>query len=824
MRVLERAHDTSQAARDTLGPPMRAPLAVPFLFLLLASGPDRALAQAPGARGEALPASALGPGVVEPMAKVLLRQRALPPQLRVLANAHDGSAGRWLVPARDAATARPHSGQRYAINQWGDVAMAIGFPDRVDVEGAWFAAQGGRGSATTAVRALGYRDGQEVAHSEWLESLSTTPLWLAMDLRDVDRIVVQARPTRGGAGWFAMDDLTYRDTATSTRIVVDFEDIPWRTVLTDSGYRGLRWERGAGKFAPDDERTGQDGVRAVPPPQRPPQTQQQKQQPSQIASSLAGNTAFCSLGGTSPHVTWSTTGPMIFDPGSACIPPDSSGAAGPQHFLSFVNSNLSVYRKDTRARVVNVALTTFFALPGGVGIGDVRAVFDPHSQRFVVAASTGPYRWIYLAVSQSSDPTGAWFKTSFLAALGSDSNKWPDFPTLGVDRDGIYLASLMVGGSYPITIWALDKAPLLQANPSLGTITAWRNNPWEGAIQPCTTHGNAIGEFLISCPDQGTFRLRRIAGPMTAPTLVDLGLIPVPWQDSPPAAPALGSTTDISTGDFRPSHATWRNGSIWVARGVSHAGRAACSWYQIDSATKAVLQSGTVADPVRSYYYPSLVANDRGDVAMACNGSHAGEYVGAYYTGRLANDPPGAMSEPALLCAGEGPYERVDGNGINRWGDYSYCSVDPANDSFWTIQEYARTNNDWGTWIARLEFDWFNYGSGWPGTLGVPDLSIWFGRPLLGTFQLLHVGNSGAATASFLLLGLQPDNLPVLGGTVLVAPMATETVPASRFLVFSIPNWPSLLGISIFMQAIEIDAGASSGLSFSRGLEMRIGM
>lgn len=787
-------------------------------FCLLTVAAGALPAQGERDPGERLPASALGVGVVEPMAKVLERQSALPPQPRIVAKEHDGRPGRWLVPARSAAVTPAHSGERYAINEWGDAAMGIGFPRRVSVEGAWFAAQGGRGSATTAVRALGYRDGKEVAHSEWLESIGPSPRWLAMDLKDVDRLVVEARPVRGGAGWFAMDDLTFRDVGATARVVVDFEDIAWRSVLTDSSYRGLHWERGSGRFERDLDAAEPDGVRVVPAPQQPPQPQLRTAPPAGDPT-----TSSAVVSGTAPHVTWSVNGPQIFDPGSAVIPPDSSGAAGPNHFLSLVNSNFSVYRKDTRARIVNVALDAFFTLPNGVGIGDVRAVFDPHSQRFVISAMTGPYGWIYLGVSQSSDPSGAWFKTSFLAASGSDSNKWPDFPTLGVDGNGIYLAALMVGGSYPMTVWALDKTPLLQGTPSLGAITAWRNLPWEGAIQPAVTFGNAGGEFLVSRVGQTNLRLRKITGPLTAPGLFDQGMIVVPAQDSPPPAPALGSVTDISSGDFRPTHMMWRNGSLWLAQGTTVAGRAACRWYEIDSATRTVRQSGTVADPVRSYYHPAIAANERGDVVMACNGSHAGEYVGAYFTGRLAGDPLGVMSAPLLLRAGDGPYDRVDGNGTNRWGDYSYCSVDPNDGSFWTIQEYARPNNDWGTWIARVEFDWFPYGAGWPGTARVPDLSILFGRPLLGTTPLLLVGDSGAAAAKFLLFGLQPDNQTIFDGTLLVVPTSTQFL-AGQYASLAIPNWPVLLGMSIYAQAIEVDAGASSGLAFSRGLELRIGM
>ena len=51
---------------------------------------------------------------------------------------------------------------------------------------------------------------------------------------------------------------------------------------------------------------------------------------------------------------------------------------------------------------------------------------------------------------------------------------------------------------------------------------------------------------------------------------------------------------------------------------------------------------------------------------------------------------PGQMAPVQLLKAGEAPYQTIDGVGRNRWGDYSYTSVDPVNDiDFWTIQEYA---------------------------------------------------------------------------------------------------------------------------------------
>ena len=62
------------------------------------------------------------------------------------------------------------------------------------------------------------------------------------------------------------------------------------------------------------------------------------------------------------------------------------------------------------------------------------------------------------------------------------------------------------------------------------------------------------------------------------------------------------------------------------------------------------------------------------------------------------------MGSVALLKAGQAAYQQLDGSGRNRWGDYSYTSLDPNDDmTMWTIQEYATsTSNIWGTWISQL--------------------------------------------------------------------------------------------------------------------------
>lgn len=671
-----------------------APQAVPPPQVPPNSAPD--LADAPRVHiGERLDASAFGRGVIETMDVVLAREAARPAGPETNPKGRNGAPGAWIVPSRNAANATPHSGVRYVMNQWGDTRMGIGFPERVDVDGAWLAGQGGSGSWARGVQAVGYRAGTEVARSGWLEAIGAAPAFFAVGFTDVDRIEIVARAAFDGAGWYALDDLAFRSHASGAAQVIDFEDQRWGARLSGSGYRGLTWETGTGEFKQD--------TAVVHRPETPPGLLDEPISPSNHIEPYPST-----LYGTPPTPGINFIGPRQGDAGAGYIPPDTCGSVGINHFVAVVNANLSVYLKSTGQRVLNSSMNSFFGQSVGA---DPRCVFDPHSQRFIILTSDFNTK-IFFAISLTSDPTGAWYKNSITVSQGADAGSWPDYPTLGVDQNGIYTSSYMVGGVFGMSIFAIDKAPLVAPVPSMGTVTAWRQLPWEGAIQPCVTYGTPAGEYLVSRRSSTKLRLRRVDGLLTAPTLTEVGSVTVTSHNSPPDVPALGSNTDLDALDFRPMNAVFRNGSVWTAHGVSFNGRAAARWYELNPSTLTTVQFGTVADPVLGFCDPTIAVNANGDVVLGFTGAEANQYASTYFTGRNANDPPGVMATPVVMKAGVGPYNQVDGGGTNRWGDYSLTSVDPVDDfSIWTIQEYARGQNSWGTWIGKLV----------PGCPGSPD-------------------------------------------------------------------------------------------------------
>ncbi|MBU0638128.1 MAG: hypothetical protein KKB50_04625 [Planctomycetes bacterium] len=659
---------------------VRIPTLLAFLFCLwwAADLPAQTIP------GEKLDPATYGPSYVESMQAAIERDRLAPAPVE---NKERGQRqGIWAVPSRRATSFR-HSGEHYATNKWGDTRLGIGFPQLVDVQGAYFAGQADEAVWTTGVRVVAYRNGEVAQETGWFTEIGAEPRWFAMDLQRVDRIEIIAIPTLNGGGWYGMDDLTYTlvaaEDAAPTKIVVDFDDLPYNHKLTETDYAGLTWETGSGDFS---------GGEAVHGPLAPPGVQ--------VDDGGAGGIATISRdSGTPPSLSVTYQGVIRGDAGSMSYPPDTDGAIGPNHYVETVNRNFAIYDKASGAELTNILLGSF--LPGSNG--DPRVLFDHHSGRWIVHVTDfSATATVFLAVSLTDDPTGDWFKTSFLTAQGSDAGRWPDYPTLGVDQYGIYIAAYMVGGS-GMTIFALDKAPLVDPSPSLGTITAWRNLPWEGAIQPAHAYGSPEGEYLVSLYGSSALRVRRVNPPLTSPTLTEMGNVGVPSFGDPPNAPALGSSVPLNTVDDRLMMSVYRDGSLWTAHTISANGRAGCRWYEVDVDSMSLIQSGTVADGALYYFFPSIMVNQDGDVAMGFTGSKSDQYAACYFTGRRATDPLGEMAPPEMYKEGTGPQNNVDGYGRNRWGDYSYTTLDPVDQrTFWSIQEYGHSDDIWGTYIAVL--------------------------------------------------------------------------------------------------------------------------
>ncbi len=718
-------------------------------------GPPETQASGTTVAGEPLASSSVLRTWTQSMAEAVSRSEQEPPTTELFKQ-RDGRQGVWHTPGVKHKWST-NSGRGLLYNKWGDTSMGIGFGAPLTLEQLHIAGQGGRGSWAEAIRIVGFLGDDEVGATAWFDEIDEVPRALQVGLGPVDRIVVEAKPSSTGHGFYALDDLVVVD-AGGQRRTLDFEDAPLDADLTGSDYLGFTWERGTGAFdAPEAD--------AVAPPVWPGSI-------VPVTPTSGGSAFSSSLGSaTAPTALQDFQGPRIFEPGAGFIPPDTSGAAGLVHYVACVNANLSVYEKATGNRVVNVSFTSFFN--SGL-IGDVRVAYDFADNRWALLATDFDDN-IFLAYSATSDPTGAWFMAEIRLTLPTTNDGFVDFPTLGVDSRGIFVGAFLVNQP-SFAIFAIDKAPLLQPSQSLGAVTAFRDLPTEGAIQHATQYTDAGESFMVSAFFNPSITIRRINEPLSNPTLTTTLVTGIPSFSFPPNAPSMGSTTDISTGDTRLVNAVFAGGSIWTSHAVDVNGRAGARWYEIDPFTATLLQTGTVSDPTLAYFYPSIAADASGNVVMGFSGTSDDQFVGTYYCGRVASDPAGEMSVPVQYAMGLGSYTRVDGGGRNRWGDYSQTSLDPVDGTFWTIQERAIGSNNWGTRVLQLEHDVCEgaitrYCTSASGPLGLP-VEIF---PTNGSTTSLSANNLGLLAVNLLpntfglfYFGANQASTPLGGGILCV--------------------------------------------------------
>ncbi|MBI3935042.1 MAG: hypothetical protein HY316_10155 [Acidobacteria bacterium] len=413
------------------------------------------------------------------------------------------------------------------------------------------------------------------------------------------------------------------------------------------------------------------------------------------------------------------------------IPPDTMGAAGPNHLMVTLNTEVRIQNR-TGGTISTVSLDSFWS---GVCVAcvvfDPKLTYDPFNNRWIFAAvSNGQTASssVLIGVSRTSDPTGIW--NLFRVDADSGNTKWADYPSLGFNKDWIVVGVNMFANSnndyLGPKLYVFRKA-LLYANT--GSTHTVLTPPAAAFTQaPAVTYDNTLSTMYLVEHFNGDFGggigqliVSTITGPVGSEVYTD-GVFFVTatstWGFAPTAmadfAPQLGSLQKIQNGDARILNAVYRNGSLWATQNAflpsTAPTRTAAQWWQFQ--TNGTLQQfGRVDDSSGSvfYAYPSIAVNSQNDVLLGFSSFSATQYASAGYAFRLAGDTSGTMRTPAMLQAGTGSYYKIFSGARNRWGDYSGTVVDPVNDlDFWTIQEYASSpdfpNGDdrWGTWWGKV--------------------------------------------------------------------------------------------------------------------------
>lgn len=453
-------------------------------------------------------------------------------------------------------------------------------------------------------------------------------------------------------------------------------------------------------------------------------------------------------------------------------PPNPSIAVANGYVLLGVNNAFQVYT-TAGAPVLPKVLSSnelFGVSPAidrttnvrGVFPTDMRVFWDQTINRWFVVqrsldndaagAPTGPSK-IYMAVSQTSDPAGAY--NIYVIDTTDRGNLFcpclADYPILGADQYGFYISSNEYNsfsqGFINAQIHAISKADLGSGatTPTTARFILPMTTGYEFAIHPAYTPAGAAffngAEFLVSSQARASsdanlsvFSITNTASLGTANPNLTLTQIIVPTisytapdvATQKPGTLTYGSTLSppgslafIDGGDTRIWSVTYAGGRLY----------ATISSQLIDENNKQVIgggfaifsptyRAGTLNASVLRQGYFSVAGNHLLRPAIAVNaqgrGAIAATLVGPDYFPSTAFLPIDTFSGPTsirLAGAGAGPedgftgYAGGFGAGLARWGDYS-TAVIASDGSFWMVAEYIpnlpRTQlANWGTYISR---------------------------------------------------------------------------------------------------------------------------
>ncbi|OLD66827.1 MAG: hypothetical protein AUI33_10575, partial [Ignavibacteria bacterium 13_1_40CM_2_61_4] len=408
------------------------------------------------------------------------------------------------------------------------------------------------------------------------------------------------------------------------------------------------------------------------------------------------------------------------------IPCDVMIAVGPNHVISTGNSTIRI-RTKAGAIARTVTANTFMGAGSVSQYFDPKVLYDIRENRFIVLYDElvdNTESFYFIAVSQTSDPMGAWFVYSFNMQPDGDSltNNWADFPGLGIDDNSIYTTANMY--TFPtatasfqrVKTRIMDKNSMYQGFPTgyseiLGV-------PGTGVpaftLKPCLSLSSTIEEFLLINPFSGGngLGLYKITGGAFDPVLEKVAQISVSNFGSPPDGVQLGCSNPtngkIKSGDARTQDPVWRDGYLYAAHTIGmtidtgHV--SAIRYYKVRTATGALVIDETFGAADAFYFYPAVTVDAAGTAYLSFGRSNKDEFASAWFSGRRRTD---ANIQPrGLLKSGQVTYRCGLGQ---RWGDYEGVAIDPSDSgdtqsSAWVSGLWAKGSNTWATWCGKTAF------------------------------------------------------------------------------------------------------------------------
>ena len=426
------------------------------------------------------------------------------------------------------------------------------------------------------------------------------------------------------------------------------------------------------------------------------------------------------------------------------IPPDTVGAVGRKQYVQWVNSSFAVLDKATGNHLLGpVPGNTLFKGFGGEcekeNDGDPLVNYDRQAHRWVLqqfAVTDGYYQCI--AVSTGEDALGSYHRYAFTYMAMND------YPKAGVWSHSYVDTYNMFSGESGPKVCAFDRKAMLAGRPATqqcvqlpSDVTPLLPADIDGTRFPRADEDVPLLGLgsVEGSPGMRTYALHvdwskpgrtRVVGPTPLHAAVynpACGVLySVANRDAAPCAPQplTGTVGQIALvgldvlSDRPMFRLAWRrfadgHDAMVVTHAVDELPTAAVGlrWYELRRTAHtgwSVRQQGSYVPDGDSRWMGSVAMDKHGGIGIGYSVSGPTlTFPSIRVTGRLANDPPGQLSQETHVADGFG--EQLTASNVARWGDYSAMSVDPVDDcTFWYTTEYMATVGifDWSTKIAAF--------------------------------------------------------------------------------------------------------------------------
>lgn len=414
------------------------------------------------------------------------------------------------------------------------------------------------------------------------------------------------------------------------------------------------------------------------------------------------------------------------------VPPDTYGEAGPNHYFQVVNCSYAIFNKAGGRIFGPVANSSVWnGMPNNENSGDAVVLYDENANRWLFTQfslphyPSGPF-YQMIAVSQTADPTGSWYRYQY------EFPNMPDYPKFGVWPDAYYMSSndfASGAGWVGNGAYAYDRSAMLAGSPTAERIGFTLSPGGAGFITlypadcdgtfPAAGTPNYFGYVKLGSPQKfGIYEFHADFANPGASTFGNLlNLDVTPFNLLADGIQQKGTNIRLeSLHDrlmYRLQYRTFNGYSAMVINHTVSAGggRSGIRWYEFRKSAGpwSIYQQSTYAPAdENSRWMGSIAMDTAGSIALGFSVSGPNLYPSVSYAGRKKNDPLNQMSIAERMIIPGGGCQTGSWSGRSRWGDYSGLSIDPdAPTTFWFTTEYYETTSvsSWKTRIASFTFD-----------------------------------------------------------------------------------------------------------------------